>query len=107
LREPSKDLARAEAAESRKKNLLGCVFLPFCGYANALAHGFVYDDHSQIEQNSRSSADAAREFDQTLIMDPSNSEPRNGTADVAAQARPAEIACHPLCYSFSESFVII
>jgi protein O-mannosyl-transferase len=46
------DLARNEVAANRNKNLLGCVLLvAFLGYANALADGFVYDDHSQIEQN--------------------------------------------------------
>jgi len=49
------DLARSEALESRRKNLFGFL-MAFCGYANALAPGLIYDDHSQIEQNNRSSA---------------------------------------------------
>jgi hypothetical protein len=45
-------LPRSDLAEDRKTTLLGCVLLlAFLAYANALANGFVYDDHSQIEQN--------------------------------------------------------
>lgn len=45
------DLPRNDAAD-RKTTLLGCVLLlAFLAYANVLANGFVYDDHSQIEQN--------------------------------------------------------
>ena len=44
--------ARTENAEDRKATLLGLILLlAFLAYANALAGGFVYDDHSQIEQN--------------------------------------------------------
>jgi protein O-mannosyl-transferase len=45
-------LPRSDLAESRKTTLLGCMLLlAFLAYTNALANGFVYDDHSQIEQN--------------------------------------------------------
>ncbi len=38
--------------ETRRRTLLGCLLLlAFLLYANSLANGFVYDDHSQIEQN--------------------------------------------------------
>ena len=101
------DLARDEALESRKKNLFECLFLmAFWDYANALANGFVYDDHLQIKQNSRSSADAAREFDQTLMIDPSNSEPQNAL-QMLRRMPDRRNSFRPLCYSLSESFVII
>jgi tetratricopeptide (TPR) repeat protein len=46
------DFARHDAMESKKTTLLGCLLLlAFLTYANTLANGFVYDDHSQIEQN--------------------------------------------------------
>jgi tetratricopeptide (TPR) repeat protein len=44
--------ARHHAMENRKTTLLGCfLLLAFIVYANTLVNGFVYDDHSQIEQN--------------------------------------------------------
>ena len=44
--------ARAENIESRNATVLGLILLlAFLAYANTLANGFVYDDHSQIEQN--------------------------------------------------------
>ncbi len=46
------DFARNDAMETRKTTLLGCLLLlAFLVYANTLVNGFVYDDHSQIEQN--------------------------------------------------------
>lgn len=59
------DFARNDAMERRKTTLLGCILLlAFLVYANTLVNGFVYDDHSQIEQNPyvHSLRDIARIF---------------------------------------------
>ena len=37
---------------NNRRTLLGCLLLlTFLAYANSLANGFVYDDHSEIEGN--------------------------------------------------------
>ena len=46
------DSACNDALERRRTTLLGCLLLlAFLAYSNTLVNGFVYDDHSQIEEN--------------------------------------------------------
>ena len=46
------DFDRSGAVKGTRTTVLGClILLAFLVYANTLLNGFVYDDHSQIEQN--------------------------------------------------------
>jgi predicted membrane-bound dolichyl-phosphate-mannose-protein mannosyltransferase len=46
------NMTSSGAAGSSRRTLLGCLLLlTFLAYANSLANGFVYDDHTEIERN--------------------------------------------------------